>query len=1140
MLLILAIGLLLFPPIAASAQTAPIQSVSDVRFKRHDMSNGLSFNGVTTIAQDSVGFLWIGTRKGLNRYDGYTFTHYWHDPEDSTSLSGNEAHYVYVDTRGVVWVAGPTGLNRYDRERDAFTRFQPDPDDPSSLSHRRLCCVLEDREGILWVGSNDGLNRFDRETETFTHFKHDPNDPNSLSSGPVSGIYEDRSGTLWIGTLERYGGTGGLNRFDRQTETFERYVHDPNNEHTLIDNSIRSIYEDSYGTFWVGAMGEDALHTMHRKTGAFTRLTYDPTNPIGISQPRLRNEVFHTRLAYYVGVWAILEDKEGRLWFGAHQGGVDRYDPRSGEVRHYEYEANQPQSLGNNWPWTFYEDHSGAMWVADDASASLAMPVLFQKYQDVYSEDGNNILCILEDRTGAVWAGTTGGIRKVHRGSASFIPSDLNDEVLSSKPIHALLEDREGSIWLGTDEGLARWAPDTRELTWYRPLAENPRSIHDGGVHALFEDDSGRIWAGGKQGVISLLTPRDNSFTHLFVEENAVGDNMTSFYEDRSGQLWFMSANGIRTIDQASGTVGPDLKGFNHNSFIFEDRSGTLLLGSLSYGLHIWNRETELFEEFRTPSGLVVSGALGILEDDHGYLWISDKPGLVRYNPAEQTITYFKDVDGLPPVGFNRNSAHKGHSGTLYFGGPTGLFAFDPGAFAAQSPPPKMALTELRLSNTPVALGDDSPLKRHISVARSLTLKHDQNDIGLSFAAFDFRRPEDNLFRYKLEGYDEDWQGPTTDHRVNYTNLDPGRYTFRVRAANSDGVWNENGVSFHIRIALPWWQTVWAYSLYAFGLVGLVFGVDRYQRSRLIAKERLRAEQEKARAIASTNSELQRALKHLTETQDQLIHTEKMASLGQLTAGVAHEIKNPLNFVNNFAALCANQTEDIEEVLRKHQNKLPAGEAHELKSLLDDLKVNAQKIAEHGGRADGIIRSMLEHSRAEPGERRPVDLNKLLDEFVNLAYHGFRARSNGSAEAIRVIRAYDEALPKIEVVPQEMGRVFINILDNAFYAVQQSLTKARIDRRGYQPSITVSTEHREGLIDIRIEDNGIGIQKDIQDRIFEPFFTTKPTGSGTGLGLSLSYDIVTKGHGGTLVVESEEGEGARFIIQLPTRKDSHT
>ncbi len=281
--------------------------------------------------------------------------------------------------------------------------------------------------------------------------------------------------------------------------------------------------------------------------------------------------------------------------------------------------------------------------------------------------------------------------------------------------------------------------------------------------------------------------------------------------------------------------------------------------------------------------------------------------------------------------------------------------------------------------------------------------------------------------------------------------------------------------------------------------------------------------------LKDKNEQLERLLQELKAAQAQLVQSEKMASLGALTAGIAHEIKNPLNFVNNFAQLSKELAEELREALGALGDALDAEARQELDELVGDLQFNAEKIEEHGRRADGIVRAMLQHSRGKPGERHPADLNELIAEYVNLAYHGMRARQTDFN--VTLDRHFDEAVGRVEVVPQELGRVLINLLNNAFYAVHE---RAQQDAEGYRPTVRVQTRRVEDHVEIQVEDNGPGIPEAVRAKIFEPFFTTKPTGQGTGLGLSLSYDIVTRGHSGAMTVESEPGAGTTFVVTLPS------
>ncbi len=294
------------------------------------------------------------------------------------------------------------------------------------------------------------------------------------------------------------------------------------------------------------------------------------------------------------------------------------------------------------------------------------------------------------------------------------------------------------------------------------------------------------------------------------------------------------------------------------------------------------------------------------------------------------------------------------------------------------------------------------------------------------------------------------------------------------------------------------------------------------ERNELIEIQKLHLEKE----VAERTADLKQSLEELQATQNQLIQKEKLASLGELTAGIAHEIQNPLNFVNNFSELSVDLVKDLKEEIEK-----PTQDKGYISELFDDLSQNQEKINHHGKRASSIVKGMLEHSRASTGVKELTDINKLADEYLRLSYHGLRAKDKEFNADFST--DFDENLPKISVIPQDIGRVLLNLINNAFYAVSEK-SKQNTEGVSYSPTVTVSTQHVDNQIVIKVEDNGIGMPESVRAKVFQPFFTTKPTGQGTGLGLSLAYDIVTKGHGGSLEVESTEGVGTEFIINLPS------
>jgi signal transduction histidine kinase len=413
-----------------------------------------------------------------------------------------------------------------------------------------------------------------------------------------------------------------------------------------------------------------------------------------------------------------------------------------------------------------------------------------------------------------------------------------------------------------------------------------------------------------------------------------------------------------------------------------------------------------------------------------------------------------------------------------------------------------------------------------------------------------------------LEGFNENWIQLGTERRTTFTNLSPGEYTLQAKGPNNDGIWNETGATLKLVITPPWWRTKWAYALYAALGLGLLYAIRKFElqqreQKTLIRESELRAQTAEAqsRALQAENArqemELQKAAElesayqaleeshaHLQATQQQLVTQEKLASLGQLTAGIAHEIKNPLNFVNNFAALSVDLVKELREELIKRKTKnVKDDDLEDIEEILDTLELNADKINHHGQRADSIVKSMMQHARGVAGQREPADVNQLLDEAVNLTYHGLRAKD--ASFDIVIEKEYDEAIGKLSLVPQNIGRVFVNLINNACYAAQE---KQRAKRKeptanadNFSPRLSVSTKNLGGKIEIRIRDNGNGIPLGIRDKIFNPFFTTKPTGQGAGLGLSISYDIIVQEHKGEITFASEEGNFTEFVVYLPKK-----
>jgi signal transduction histidine kinase/ligand-binding sensor domain-containing protein len=1072
---------------------------------------------VTGITQDAHGYMWFAAT-GLHRYDGYQFTSYFHNPSNPGSLVTNRLESVYTDRNGIIWVGTfGAGLDRFDPATEIFTHFTNKANDSTTLSNNYCTEILEDLEGFIWVGTNDGLNRLDQKTGKFIRYQQKANDTTSLSNNQVRALYEDRQGTIWVGTGDgTLPGEGGLNRLDKKSGTFTRYMHNPKDIYSLIDNKVRAIYEDSRGNFWVGTYG-DGLHTMDRTKGIFFRQLYDPAHPEKLSRPYLK------RRRTMDGVTFIHEDITGIIWIGSNEGGLNLYNPKTELVTHYEG-RQQPDSLFEDGTRSIYSSRDGVIWMStlDDNIYSLYRINPFQKRIPHYALPEGTVNAFVDEPGNILWIGSVKGLLRYDRtkGSMSRFVNDPNDpSSLSHNIINSITKDREGNIWIGTNKGLNLLNPDKQTFTRFLHDSKNNNSLIFDYIITTYEDTESNLWLGTAKG-LDRMNLKTGKFTHYVVDaadtRNFGKNAIVGIYQDGWKKLWVGSnGNGLLQLDQKTGKFKEYLNGRDITK-IYQDTDSMLWLGSAD-GLFRYNRAIDSFFLFEDPGFTKkLKDVFNILEDDHKNLWLSASDGIMRINAKRNETSLYGVKYGIPGFTDIRFwSGYKGQKGELFFGNSTGYYSFFPDEFTRNSKPPQINISGFSLADQIVKPTKNGPLFQPLSEVKEIRLKYNQDVFSFDFAGIYYSSPEENLHFFKLEGYNNVWRQSGAERTAYYFNVPPGNYVFRVKTANSDGLWAEKSIK--IIITPPWWKTWWAYCIYGLLLIAVVFAIHHIQKKRVIVAERKRTrERELAQA-----KEIERAYTELKTTQAQLIQSEKMASLGELTAGIAHEIQNPLNFVNNFSEVNS-------ELIAEMKQEIGKGNIREVKIIANNIDENEQKIIFHGKRADAIVKGMLQHSRSSSGVKEPTNINVLADEYFRLAYHGLRAKDKSFNATMRT--DFDETIGNINIVPQDIGRVVLNLITNAFYAVTERKNQAGDN---YEPIVSVSTKKTNGKVEIKVKDNGNGIPQKVLDKIFQPFFTTKPTGQGTGLGLSLSYDII-KAHSGELKVETKEGEGAEFIIQLPT------
>jgi signal transduction histidine kinase/ligand-binding sensor domain-containing protein len=987
-----------------------------------------------------------------------------------------------------------------------------------------------DHEGILWVGTGEGLNRYDAQTDTFLHFTNNPGDSTTISNNEVVALYEDRNGVLWVGTGSVYGADkerperGGLNRMDKNTGKFTRYMHDPQNANSLINNKVSAIFEDRDGVFWIGTAG-DGLHTMERAGGTFTRHLYDAAHPERLSRPAISQDYPETDHITFIN-----EDDAGAIWIGTSESGINYYNPQTRKITHYESGEDIEGNFADRTAWTAFSSKDGVLWIST-LTGTLYRIDPWRKNIPHYPSSTGWVRAFYEELDGTFWILTDRELirNNISKGITKREIIDTNPPTIPYNTLKIIREDQQGNVWFGSEDGLFQW-DKKKERFIHHNINPNSDYSSSNTVWTIYEDSKANLWIGKVRG-LSLLNRETDSATEFLIYPNdtaEVGKNgITSILEDKTGKLWIGTwfGGGLHQFNTDTKTFKIILNNISV-SCIFEDSDGVLWVGCWD-NLYKYDDRTENFVPYSDPTISSKISVLSMVEDNQKHLWMgTSNNNIVRINPQRNATVVYDKNDGVEN-GLVFNAAYKDRKGLLYFAGETGYFSFDPEEFTRNVTPPQINFTHFYLGDQVVIPDQDGPLKESLSTANNIRLSHHQNVFSFEFVGIHYLKPEKNQHFCMLENYDTDWRKSNFEKKAYYFNVPPGKYIFRVKAMNSAGIWAEKKID--VTVLPPWWQTWWAYCLYGILFVALIFAVDRIQRERLLKAEK---ERNRERELLQAK-EIEKAYTELKATQSQLIQSEKMASLGELTAGIAHEIQNPLNFVNNFAEVSIEMIDEMkaemEEGRRQFAKDNPQTGEEKLnlaEEIADDLRQNLEKISHHGKRADSIVKGMLQHSRMSSGQKEPIDINTLADEYLRLSYHGLRAKDKSFNAEFRT--DFDLSLPRMEVIPQDIGRVMLNLMNNAFFAVAEKQKNVS----DFKPTVTVSTKNHGDWIEISVKDNGNGIPKEIKNKIFQPFFTTKATGQGTGLGLSLSYEIV-KAHGGEIIVESQEGEGSDFVIRLP-------
>lgn len=1051
---------------------------ADERFDRLTPEMGLSHSVVWAVAQDARGFLWFGTNDGLSRFDGLDVKVFRIDAADPTSLSDNYVNSVWVDDSGSLWAATRGGLNRYIEATESFERFLYDPEDPNSICDHIVWDVLADHSGTLWAATDNGLAQ--QVESGFRCYRYDEADPSSIASNKTLRLFLDSQGLLWLVT------TAGVDRIDPATgKVVLRLRHDPNDPKTIAAKSPEDMAEDSKGRIWFVSSGGIDLFDLS------TQLLRRFPGEVGRRSIR-----------------TIFFDTHDEAWLGTASEGLLRIDPSQGFIeREFRYDPSNANSLNNDRVNAVIEDRTGLIWVGTPQGVARYVPsrerlhVLSTSSTEIQLP-GDAISSVLEDQDGKLWAAAQGQalarVDLARRTVTSYQRGPKESGNLPSATIRALLQDRAGVLWVGTGEGLSRFDAESGTFETFSRDDTNSTSHN---VQGLFEDSNGRLWIPSAEGLYVFDAERKN----LDAFEGAAGTEnvwFTTVAEDRTGRLWVGArVEGLFSIDtnpaaqlvrEPTDPADPASLSSPRIHTLVTSRDGALWVGTADGGVNRRDPVSGEFERFRVSDGLPSNTVVSIAEDDEGLMWLGTYAGLVRLNPRSGEILVLDRADGLPATEFKARAVYRSFrsGGRMYFGSSGGVVFFSPVEVQGDPYAPPVVFTELRLANQPVKPGPDAIIQSSIVTTPEIFLRYNQDDFSVRFAALHYVEPSRNGYRYKLEGYKDDWLlTDAEDRTARYTNLNPGTYTLRVKADNGHGVETPEPAALRIHVAPAPWKSMWAYAFYVaagIGVIGLLFGLERLKLQR---QKALAAQQEQM--VVERTAQLREALAEVEA---------RNTELEAFSRTVSHDLKSPLITMRGFL-----------EFLRKD---IATGNVKAMESDFERLEGAITKMSR-------LIEDLLRLSKAgrQVGSSESVAFRNLVEEVAELLSGPMTDRG------IELIIAKD--LPVVEGDPARLRQVAQNLLANA------------VKFSGDNPVVEVGwMPGMEGRVTLFVRDNGIGIAKEDQEKVFELFERLDPDADGSGIGLSLVRRIV-EAHGGRAWAESKgEGHGSTFYFTLPRAKSN--
>ncbi|SKC87202.1 sensor histidine kinase [Ohtaekwangia koreensis] len=1094
----------------AFAQT----SVEKIKFSKIELHSELSNSRVTSILQDSRGFIWVATEDGLNRFDGYEFKVYRNLPNDTTSLLKNSILNLYEDSRGILWISTSNGgLHTYNIKQDNFERIK------EYNFNCEIGVITEDKD-YIWIGGVKSHNAFIDRLDKISHqWKR-----STLfrSENPTLFISRDAADEFWIGVRNI-----GFFKWNEKTNSVKKYSADKNNRNTIIHNGVHQIIRDPKGYIWIATEG--GVSKFEIATGKFKNY----------SKALLQN---HT--APLVDNTLSLCMDGDYIWIGTENGGLSQLDTRTDNFKNFSNIKNDPSSLPDNSVWVLYKDRQGRIWIGMYSKGLCVIDRMKDKFSELDIPLENDVVnAIWQDSKKRFWVGTENGIAMKDGSNVHYFNhSENNPNSLSSNPILSILEDSKQQMWFGTwAGGLNRFDEVNNRFITYKPDSERINSMSDANVFAIAQlKESGKLLAGTYKGLNILQDEKRGIFTNYRSDKFEYNNYIRTIHEDSEGNVWIGTIEDLALFDPHTQKIVSFNTSMDPNfhsvgglvNCIVEDKKRRLWVGT-NNGLYlIINKKYS--KRYTIESGLKNDIVYGILEDNSGNLWLSTAEGISKFNPETNKFKYYDVNDGLLSNEFKANVCFKNDEGQFFFGG-KGVNVFYPDSIKDNPYIPPVYITDLKLFNQSVKVGDkDGILTQQISEAFEVSLSPEYNFFTINYVALNYTAPTKNQYAYKLEGFDDTWNYVGDQRSVTFTNLDPGYYIFKVKASNNDGLWNEEGTLLIIRILPPWWETWWFRSLASIIIISVVMGTYKVRVSRITQQNRKLEDivERRTRELAHQNEEL-------LQIQQQISAQRDLVSEQNMELQYAREIIEKQNdeiILRNetLEAEVEERTRDLVEYnqqleqfafISAHNLRAPVARILGLGNVLGIIRNDPNEV-------NMIIDRIM--FTTEELDRVVKDLNTVLElrkdntsviTRINLADELKLVKINLEKEIEETHTVFEEDFSNAAVVytlKPYLDSILMNLISNAI----------KYRNPNIPPVIRIQSQIVQEHICITVSDNGLGMDLPLyRDKLFTLYSRFHSHVEGKGMGLYLVKTQATA-LGGKIEVESQTGNGTTFKVYI--------